>query len=208
MATRTERARPLSPEDRRAAIADAVVPLLIAHGRDVSTRQIAEAACVAEGTLFRAFDDKDAIIDAAVTRYLDPEPLRRQLRAIDASRPLEWKVEQVLAHLRERFRGIIGVMSALGTRTPPHRDHHHHNNVYEAIIADLLAPDADRLTATPSQVARYLRLVAFASSVPAFGESIGLDADELVALITNGIASGHPLAPHEHHPETRQEAAL
>ncbi len=193
MATRTERARPLSPEDRRAAIADAVVPLLIAHGRDVSTRQIAEAACVAEGTLFRAFDDKDAIIDAAVTRYLDPEPLRRQLREIDASRPLEWKVERVLVHLRERFRGIIGVMSALGTRTPPHRDHHHHNDIYESIIADLLAADAERLSATPSQVARYLRLVAFASSVPAFGESIGLDTDELVDLITNGIASGHPL---------------
>ncbi|BDZ63497.1 TetR/AcrR family transcriptional regulator [Agromyces mangrovi Wang et al. 2018] len=191
MATRTERARPLSPEDRRAAIADAVVPLLIAHGRDVSTRQIAEAACVAEGTLFRAFDDKDAIIDAAVTRYLEPEPLRARLRAIDASRPLEWKVERVLDELCERFRGVIGVMSALGTRTPPHR--HHHGEVYEAIIADLLAPDADRLTATPRQVARYLRLIAFASSVPAFGETVGLDTPELVDLITNGIASGHPL---------------
>jgi len=191
MATRTERARPLSPEDRRAAIADAVVPLLIAHGRDVSTRQIAEAACVAEGTLFRAFDDKDAIIDAAVTRYLDPEPLRARLRAIDASRPLEWKVERVLDELCERFRGVIGVMSALGTRTPPHR--HHHGEVYEAIIADLLAPDADRLTATPRQVARYLRMIAFASSVPAFGETVGLDTPELVDLITNGIASGHPL---------------
>ncbi|WP_353810446.1 TetR/AcrR family transcriptional regulator [Agromyces sp. SYSU T00194] len=192
MAVRTERARPLPPEDRREAIADAVVPLLVAHGRDVSTRQIAEAAGVAEGTLFRAFDDKDAIIDAAVTRYLDPEPLRRKLRAIDASMPLEWKVERVLDHLQERFRGVMGVMSAAGMRPPPpHR--HHHGEVYEGIIADLLAPDADRLGATPRQVARYLRMIAFASAVPAFGETVGLDTAELVDLITNGIASGHPL---------------
>src|SRR5690606_40981582 len=53
------RARPLSRADRRNAIAAATVPLLVEHGAAVTTRQIADAAGVAEGTLFRAFADKD-----------------------------------------------------------------------------------------------------------------------------------------------------
>ncbi len=54
-----ERARPLPPGDRREAILVAVLPLLREKGRDVTSRELAEAAGVAEGTLFRAFGDKE-----------------------------------------------------------------------------------------------------------------------------------------------------
>ncbi len=46
------RATPLPLDERRAALIAATEPLLEQFGRDVSTRQIAEAACVAEGTIF------------------------------------------------------------------------------------------------------------------------------------------------------------
>src|SRR5690606_24835873 len=49
-----ERARPLAPEERREAILDAVLPLLRERGREVTSRELAEAAGVAEGTIFRA----------------------------------------------------------------------------------------------------------------------------------------------------------
>ena len=63
---RSTRARPMPVDERRAAIARATLPLIAAHGHEVTTRQIADAAGVAEGTLFRVFDDKEAMIDAAV----------------------------------------------------------------------------------------------------------------------------------------------
>ena len=50
----------MSVEDRRAAIVEAALPLLIEHGANVTTSQIAAAAGIAEGTVFRAFGDKNA----------------------------------------------------------------------------------------------------------------------------------------------------
>ena len=56
------RAAPMAADDRRQAIVDAVVPLLLEQGGDVTTRQIAEAAGIAEGTIFRVFPDKAALL--------------------------------------------------------------------------------------------------------------------------------------------------
>ena len=59
-------------DDRRAAIVDVAIPLLREHGPGLTTRQVAEAAGIAEGTLFRAFGSKDELVQACATAVLDP----------------------------------------------------------------------------------------------------------------------------------------
>ncbi len=77
----TPRAAPMSPDERRRAIIDAVLPLLIEHGDAVTTRLIAEAAGIAEGTIFRVFADKDALIHAVAAETLNPADADEVLRA-------------------------------------------------------------------------------------------------------------------------------
>ena len=88
MVERRQRVPALSPEERRAALIAATIPLLREHGASVSTRQIADAAGVAEGTIFGVFKDKASLLKAAVASALDPAPLLRGLKAVDPVLPL------------------------------------------------------------------------------------------------------------------------
>jgi AcrR family transcriptional regulator len=183
------RAQPLSLDDRQAMIIDAVIPLLIEHGRSVTSRQIAEAAGIAEGTIFRAFGDKESLLNAAIERYLDPEPLRNSLRSIDPSLALEDKVRRIVVLMHERFGNVFRVMAAIGQRErPPHSSHQFE---FASIIAQLLEPDLVALRVPPERVAHFVRLVAFASSIPQFNESVEFTDDELVKMIMYGVA-GNP----------------
>lgn len=179
-----ERARPLAPDDRRDAILDAVVPLLREHGRDVSTRQLADAAGVAEGTLFRAFGDKDSLLEAAIERIFDPAPLWAALRVIDVDLALEAKLAQVLDRLHSHFRAVFAAVMALGIRERRPALRAEFDRALSAILIDLLAPHRAALAVSPEVVADYIRLVAFASSHPL---SPDLGDDVLSALIARGI---------------------
>jgi AcrR family transcriptional regulator len=181
----------MSPEDRRAQIVDAAIPLVMAHGVAVTSKQIAEAAGVAEGTVFRAFGDKDAVIEAAVTKYLDPEPLREQLRRIDPSVSLDFTVRQVVSALQDRFRGMFTMMAALGRSGPPERRPSSSSD-YASIVTELVQPELDRLRIPAERVAPFLRLLAFASSIEVFQASMPIGLDELVDLAVHGIAGEAP----------------
>src|SRR4029078_4517254 len=85
----TTRATALPPDERRSMIVAATLPLLLEHGDRVTTKQIAEAAGIAEGTIFRAFGDKDEGISAAIESALDPAPLEAALSAIPGDLPFE-----------------------------------------------------------------------------------------------------------------------
>lgn len=174
-------------------IIDAVIPLLIEHGRSVTSKQIAEAACVAEGTIFRAFGDKDTLVTAAIEKYLDPEPLRQALRSIDPALPLENKVRAIIYLMRERFSSMFRMIAAIGGERPPVP---HARHEFPAIIAEVLAPEAAMLNWPPERVAHIVRMISVASSFPALNEGMEFSVDELARVVLYGIA-GKPVDPHE-----------
>lgn len=179
------RASPLSVDDRREMIVDAVIPLLLEYGRDVTTKQIAESAGIAEGTLFRAFGDKESIIAAAVEKFLDPEPLRTMLRGIDPRESIEHQVHDILFHLRSRFEGIFGIMSAVGMHgRPPGSDP---RAELAELVTGVLSEHSAKLRIESSRAASLIRLVAFAASMPPFTDSAPFTTDELTDFVLHGI---------------------
>jgi AcrR family transcriptional regulator len=180
------RAAPLAPDDRRAAIIDAVIPLILEHGSEITTRQIAQAAGVAEGTLFRAFGDKDSIIDAAVERFFDPEPLRRQVAAVDQGLPLRDKIEFLLTLLQERTKGVMNILGALGPRS--HRPRSEPGEEFVELLTTVLGSNAAQLRVDIVDIAYYLRLLALASSIQPFNEPHPFTTAQLTDLIVGGIS--------------------
>jgi AcrR family transcriptional regulator len=180
----------MSIEDRRASILDAVVPLLLSHGADITTKDIADAAGIAEGTIFRAFSDKDELIQQAVARFMDPEPTFVLLEAIDPTLELEDKVRQVVGIFRERFVGVVGVVSALGHKKPMH-SHDRDPRVDERardIFRALFASDADRFRIDPGLAVYFMRLLSFGAAMPMFTAERDVDSEQLVDFIMQGIA--------------------
>ncbi len=97
------RATPLPPDERRAALIAATEPLLEQYGRDVSTKRIAEAAGVAEGTIFRVFPTKKALIDAVCDQVIDLDPVCAEIDGLDRAAALETRLVSAVAIMQRRL---------------------------------------------------------------------------------------------------------
>ncbi|MEP7021838.1 MAG: TetR/AcrR family transcriptional regulator [Pseudonocardiales bacterium] len=209
MATHPTRATPLPPAERREALIEATVPLLMKHGTDVTTKQLAEACGVAEGTLFRAFPDKESLIGAAIGRAFDPATLLAELTALDRQAPLEVRLAGVVRILINRFSRTIALLNAvrLGGGDPrpvlaraaqraggdkPHcgpPDHERINALIIDGIADVITGDADQLRCTPREAGRLLRLLVFAGIHPGISGGSPLTEEQIIDFLLNGVRS-------------------
>jgi AcrR family transcriptional regulator len=186
---RRARAAALSAEDRRAAIVDAVVPLLIREGTGITTRQIADAAGIAEGTIFRAFADKQEVIDAVVAAVLDPGREIEALAAIPRDLPLAERLAAAVELLQRRVDVIWRLMVAvdMSRRLEERRRSSSRRDAPEIrALADLIAPDADRLRVDPARAGQMLRSLTWATSHPAFVDTPSSPAD-VVSVLLDGI---------------------
>jgi AcrR family transcriptional regulator len=183
----------MPPELRRAAIVAAALPLLLEHGPEVTTRQIAEAAGIAEGTIFRVFPDKPALLQAVTEHLFDQSELIRDLRAIPAGDPLQARMLAATMLMRRRLDVVWRLMTAMRMSGPPHlhaRPAAARTGQAEtmAALAAVFAPDADRLRRSPEQAAHLLRLLTFAGSHPLIAHGQTLEVEEIVDVLLNGIA--------------------
>ncbi|WP_062523051.1 TetR/AcrR family transcriptional regulator [Demequina silvatica] len=186
----------MSPEDRREQILDAAIPLILERGAEVTTRELADAAGIAEGTVFRVFSDKAELIDAAVARVMDPAATLRVLEQIDPALPLEVKIEHIVAVLHSRVRGVVRFMTALGPREhkrhAPGDDHPHRQpplGETTGVVARLLEPDQHRLRVPVATAVDYLRILVFGTTMPFLATGAASDPSELADFILRGIAT-------------------
>jgi len=187
----SRRARPLPRDARRAALISATLPLIRKHGIDVSTRQIATAAGVAEGTIFRVFPDKDSLIQATVDAAFDPAPVVAALGRIDRSAPLPERLTAVVHIVQAWLTTVINLMMVLRGSSPlghkPHLRRPRPSDVIGATITRLIEPDRAQLRMPPARAERLLRLMLFAGSHPGIADGKLLTAEEIVNVILDGV---------------------
>jgi AcrR family transcriptional regulator len=200
---RRRRVPALAPQERRTALIEATVPLLQEFGLLVTTRQIADAAGVAEGTIFGVFPDKPSLIRAAVLSVLDPEPTVRALSAIDPQDTLRERLGDVARIMQRRFSESGKLLGLVRSTAKVDDDPSElHRTLGEArcrtieAVARVMAPDRERLRLPPAQAARLFVNLMFASSRHGFGapDEETLGSTELVALLLDGLLVRGPEA--------------
>ena len=196
------RARPLPADERRAALVAATLPLVARYGTKVTTRQIAEAAGVAEGTIFRVFPDKECLVKAAVAAALDPVPVLGELSAVDRELPLRERVTELTAILQRRIAIVFNLLIAVGMHGPPEDLDAHRarsrpaNEMIAKAIAAVLEPDRDRFRYPLPEVARLLRLLVFSGTHPLISEGDPLTTEQVVSVLLDGVCRHDPGGHH------------
>ncbi|MGW1889617.1 TetR/AcrR family transcriptional regulator [Streptomyces sp. NPDC002004] len=197
------RAPGMSPGQRREMIVAATLPLLAEYGAAVTTSRIARAAGIGEATVFRAFADKDELLAACVAEAVSPEHVLRELACIPPDQSLSARLtdaaEAMHAHIA-RMGAVLGSLAATrprmdfprerpapGTGEEPPGSREESLRLVREALAELIAPDRDRLRLEPDRLAAvFLGMLFTRLQDPADGSGAQPSAEELVDVLLNG----------------------
>jgi AcrR family transcriptional regulator len=189
----------MAPDERRRAIVDAVVPLLLANGDAVTTREIAEAAGIAEGTIFRVFPDKAALLLATAEETMNPATGRADLAAaLEGVTTLREKVLITTERLNARSERVMAVMIALRGvwMSQPEKSGHRHgppqfildaNKAVLEMLTEVFEEHRDELTVEPGTAALLLRTLVLGSRHPGVSQDEVLTPDQIADALLDGV---------------------
>lgn len=184
------RATPLPPAERREAILDAVIPLVLDEGRSVRTRQIAEASGIAEGTIYKVFASKDELIDEAIQRALAPDALFSGLAALPAATELDQTTEQLVGYLQSHVQlthRLMALLPRTGDNEHGHDKAGHRDTGARlvAAIAEALEPHSAQLRVPTAAAAQTILALSFGS---AFSRTTS-EPPHVVGVLLHGICT-------------------
>lgn len=190
-----QRAEPLAPEERRQAILDAVIPLLVSRGAGVTTAEMACAAGIAEGTIFRVFPDKPTLLHEALKSSFDPAPTLERLAGIERALPLEVRLRKAAAIILERVERVHALAAVLRSMSPTAHTHYAEtrktaieaNSMILWGLTRIFRDEADRLVVEPARAAIAFRGLLYAVTTPLCDPDELITADEAIGILLNGI---------------------
>jgi AcrR family transcriptional regulator len=193
----------MSPDQRRAMIVAAALPLVAEHGATVTTGMVARVAGIGEATIFRVFKDKGELLDAVRAEALRHEHAVREIESIPLDQPLPDRLAEAAEALGAHLSRLATILSALhasghgdpGARQrflpPDGRDPGAAREVsiaaIRAAIADLFEPDEDQLRLPREHAAAMFLGLLFSRSRP--GAANVLTTAQLVDTFLYGAVS-------------------
>jgi AcrR family transcriptional regulator len=194
----------MHPDDRRTAIVSTLLPLLVERGGEVSTREIAQAAGIAEGTIFRVFPDKRSLLLAAAEEAINPAHGQEQFdESLAGVVDLRDKVVVAAGRVLDRMQLTMAVMVAVRPQLaaalheaaekghkprfgPPEFVLKAQEDLHKRLTG-LFEPHRDELATTPEVAAIALRSLTFGASRPELGLAPVLGPEEIADLLLDGV---------------------
>ncbi|GAA1582665.1 TetR/AcrR family transcriptional regulator [Actinoplanes couchii] len=184
----------MTPDQRRETIVRAALPLVAELGAAVTTAKIARAAGIGEATIFRVFDDKNAVLEACVAAALDPTQVHQELQSIPLDQPLAARLAEAIyaldAYLNRMGTVIRAMHGTLGTGRrgpgplPGARDES--QAITRQAVLDLFEPDQERLRLPAATLADAFLNLFFGQVRRSTPAESTISVEELVDLFLFG----------------------